>query len=217
MNIRLYFIFFLLLTSSCFTSQEITIDNLCNKADKFYKKNKFKKALECYNNLLNQKLFHVEDTLKLLKILDNAIYCDYRLDNYESGIKKCEKALIICKSDIYPEIKESVLEKSSWINYELGDYYYNKAYLDKSSKIENYSLSFNYFKKSDSILDQGFVLSDYSAALCLNGMNNQSISLINEYLNENLSKIDNDLIVYLKTNLGIAYYNIGNFKKSIKT
>ena len=206
-----------MLTSSCFTSQEISIDNLTNKADKFYKKNKFKKALECYNNLFDQEQLYIEDTLKLLKILDNAIYCDYRLDNYENGIKKCEKALIICKSDIYPKIKESILKRLSWINYELGYDYANKAvFQDNLNNITNYAKSIEFFKKSDSILDQGYVLTDYSAALCLNGMNNQSVSLLKEYINLNLDKIDNDLLFNLKTNLGIAYYNIGNFKKSMK-
>lgn len=100
-----------MLTSSCFTSQKISVDNLCIKADKFYKKNKFKKAQECYKNLLDQEQFYIEDTLKLIKILDNAIYCDYRLDNYESGIKKCENALVICKSDIYPDINDYVTRK----------------------------------------------------------------------------------------------------------
>ena len=206
-----------MLTSSCFTSQDITLDNLYIKADKFYKKNKFKKAQECYKNLLDQEQFYIEDTLKLLKILDNAIYCDYRLDNYENGIRKCEKALIICKSDIYPEIKESILKRSSWINYELGYHFANKAvYQDNLNNLTNYANSIEYFKKSDSILDQGYILVDYTAALCLNGMNNQSVSLLKEYINVNLDEIDNDLLFNLKTNIGIAYYNIGNFQKSIK-
>ena len=73
----------------------------------------------------------------------------------------------------------------------MGYDYANKAvYQDNLNNLTNYANSIRYFNKSDSIFDLGYVLTDYSAALCLWKVNDEStkdymISFYSELVNTN--------------------------------
>ena len=210
-----YFLFFYILSlcSYLYSQKEDFVSHKI-KADQLFEKEKFKKASSIYDDLLNRITFSADDSSSYFEILDNSIYCDYQLDDLDKGLNKCISAFKSINIKKFNENYESIKESYSWITYDLGWIYAQKAINSADIKSSFYEKSYYFFDESDSIKDKGYILVDYASSLALSGKNNKAISLIEKYFRENDVMGDNQMVFSLKTNLGIAYYNIGKYSKA---